>query len=136
MPESTKINFNHRQISRLSDFTELMEMLFPGSRNQRYAAACLFFALKWDNSIVPNLGYLESEYGISRRVLQRARAKLSRIGIIEHVSHLNNRYDGQHGWRLSSRCETSLKQMAEKCTALRDKRSSSRRKDEGLLLCV
>ena len=62
-------------------------MLFPGNRNQQHAAACIFFELKWAHSIVPNLGYLESEYEISRRVLQRARAKLSGVGVIEHVSY-------------------------------------------------
>jgi len=82
-------------------------MLFPGNRNQQHAAACIFFELKWGDPIVPNLGYLESKYDISRRVLQRTRAKLSRIGLVEHVSYLNSRYGGQHGWKLSSRFETA-----------------------------
>jgi len=104
-------------------------MLFPGNRNQQHAAACIFFELKWGDSIVPNLGYLESKYDISRRVLQRARAKLSRLGLIEHVSYLNSRYGGQHGWKLSSRFETGLRQLADKCFVLRDKTRSSKEKD-------
>ena len=108
-------------------------MLVPGSRNQQYAAACIFFELKWADSIVPNLGYLESKYGISRRVVQRARAKLARIGLIEHVSHLNTRYGGQHGWRLSSRFETALRQLAERCSVLRDKTAGSKEKDRMML---
>ena len=108
-------------------------MLFPGNRNQQHAAACMFFELKWGDSIVPNLGYSESKYDISRRVLQRARAKLSRIGLIEHVSYLNNRYGGQHGWRLSSRFETALRQLAERCSVLRGKTTSSKEKD-GIML--
>jgi hypothetical protein len=70
--ESTKVDFQHRRISQLSDFTELIEMLFPGNRNQRYAAACMFFELKWADGMVLTLAYLEAKYGMSRRVLQRA----------------------------------------------------------------
>jgi len=108
-------------------------MLIPGNRNQQYAAACMFFELKWTATIVPNLGYLESKYDISRRVLQRTRAKLSRLGLMEHVSYLNTRYGGQHGWKLSSRFETALRQLAGRCSVLRDKTTSSKEKD-GMML--
>lgn len=105
----------------------------PGSRSQRYAAACIFFELKWANRMVPNLAYIEAKYGVSRRILQRARAQLSRLGLIEHVSYLNSRYGGAHGWRLSSRFETALRQLAEKCAAFRDKAAGSEEKDKVLL---
>ena len=133
MPEPTKIDFHHRRISQISDFTELIEMLFPGNRNQQHAAATIFFELKWANSIVPNLAYIESEYNVSRRILQRARAKLSRLGLLEHVSYLNSRYGGQHGWKLSSRFETALRQLADRCSVLRDKARSSKEKDQMLV---
>jgi hypothetical protein len=136
MPESTKIDFQHSRISRLSDFTELIEMLFPGNRNQQHAAACIFFELKWVDDMVPNLAYIETKYGISKRVLQRARAKLARLGLIEHVSYLNDRYGGQHGWKLSSRFETGLKQLASKCVGFRAKMLGSEEKDRMLLRFV
>ena len=136
MAESTKIDFQHRRISQLSDFTELIEMLVPGNHNQQHAAACIFFELKWADGIVPNLAYLEEEYGISRRILQRARAKLTRLGLIEHVSYLNSRYGGQHGWRLSSRFETALRQLAEKSSTFRDRTAGSEEKDKMLLALV
>ena len=136
MPEPTKIDFHHRRISRLSDFTELIEMLFPGNRNQQHAAACIFFELKWTSAIVPNVAYLERKYGISRRALQRARAKLSRLGLIEHVSYLNSRYGGQHGWKLSSRFETALRQLADRCALLRRQANSSETKDRLYLTLV
>jgi hypothetical protein len=69
MPESTKIDFQHRRISQLSDFTELIGMLVPGNRNQQHAAACIFFELQWAHRMVPNLAYIETKHGISRRVL-------------------------------------------------------------------
>ena len=129
MPEPTKIDFRYRRISQISDYTELMEMLFPGNRNQQHAAACIFFELKWANSIVPNLAYIESKYGVSRRILQRARAKLTRLGLIEHVSYLNSRYGGQHGWKLSTRFERGMRELAGKCAGFRDTRTSSNEKD-------
>lgn len=104
-------------------------MLFSGNLSQQHAATCIFFELKWANGMVPNLAYLESKYDISRRILQRTRAKLARLGLIEHVSYLNSRYGGQHGWKLSSRFERALKLLAEKCAGFRDKRTSSKEKD-------
>ncbi len=104
-------------------------MLFPGNQNQQHAAACIFFDLKWVNGMVPNLAYLERKYDISRRILQRTRAKLTKLDLIEHVSYLNNRYGGQHGWRLSSRFEQGLKQLAQKCASFRDTKTSSKEKD-------
>jgi len=134
MAEPTKIDFHHRRISQTSDYTELVEMFFPGNRNQQHAAACIFFELKWaDSSIVPNLGYIQTKYGVTRRILQRARAKLSRLGLIEHVSYLNSRYGGQHGWKLSSRFEGALKQLAGRCSMYRDKTANSQEKESMLL---
>ena len=133
MPEPTKIDFHHRRVSRLSEYTELVAMLVPGNRNQQYAAACIFLERKSADAIVPNLAYLEREYTMSRYILQRTRAKLARLGWIEHVSYLNSRYGGQHGWKLSSRFETGLGQLAGKCTLVRSK-GGSRRKDEALLV--
>jgi hypothetical protein len=129
MAEPTKIDFHHRKISQVSDFTELIEMLFPGNRNQQHGAACIFFELKWANSIVPNLAYIKSKYSVTHRILQRARAKLTRLGLIEHVSYLNSRYGGQHEWKLSSRFETALRQMAEKSAGFKNKGTGSKEKD-------
>ena len=133
MPEPTKIDFHHRRISQISDFTELVEMLFPGNRNQQDAAACIFFELKWANSIVPNLANIESKYNVTRRILQRARAKLTRLGLIKHVSYLNSRYGGQCGWKLSTRFERGLRLLAGRCSMLRAKKPSSKEKDKMLL---
>jgi len=104
-------------------------MLFPGNHKQQHAAACIFFELKWANGMVPNLAYLEKKYHISRRILQRTRAKLSKLGLIEHISYLNSRYGGQHGWKLSTRFERGLKLLAEKIAEFRDTRISSKEKD-------
>ena len=127
MAEYAKISFNHRK--EISDYSDLVEMLFPGNRNQQHAAACILFELKWAENIVPNLSYIESKYSTSRRILQRARAKLSGLGLIEHISSFNSRYGGQAGWKLSTRFEAALKHLADKCCALRDTKNSSKDKD-------
>jgi len=127
MAENTKISFNHRK--EISDYSDLVEMLFPGNRNQQHAAACILFELKWTNLLISNMAKLEAQYGISRRILQRTRAKLSKLGLIEHVSYLNSRYDGQHGWKLSTRFERALNQLAQKCAGFRDTKTSSKEKD-------
>jgi len=127
MAEHTKISFNHRK--EISDYSDLVEMLFPGNRNQQHAAACILFELKWADNIVSNLVYIENKYSTSRRILQRARAKLSRLGLIEHVSSFNSRYGGQAGWKLSTRFEAALKHLADKCAILRDTKNSSKDKD-------
>jgi len=126
------MDFHHRRISQLADFSELIEMLFPGNHNQRHAAACIFFELKWAKNIVPNLAHIQKRYDISRRILQRTRAKLSRLGLIEHVSYLNSRYGGQHGWKLSTRFERALNQLALKCADFRTAKIGS--KDKEMLL--
>jgi hypothetical protein len=131
MPEYTKISFNYRK--EISDCSDLVEMLFPGNRNQQHAAVCILLKLKWASGLVSNLSYLEKRYKISRRILQRARAKLSKLGLIEHISSFNMRYGGQAGWKLSTRFERSLNQLAQRCAGLRDTKTSSKEKDSVLI---
>ena len=101
MSESTKIDFRYRRVSRIDDLTDLVGMLFPGNRNQQHAAARVLLALKHATGILPSLRFLELQHGISRRTLERTRAKLTRLGLVEHVTWMNSRYSGQHGWRFS-----------------------------------
>ena len=129
MPQYTKIHFNYRK--EISDYSDLVELLFPGNRNQQHAAACILFELKWSEGIIlPSLNFVQNKYEVSKRILERTRSKLSRLGLIEHVSSFNTRYGGQSGWKISSRFESALKRLAEKSSMLRDKSSSTRDKDE------
>ena len=86
-----------------------------------------FHTYFWDRT-------LEQDHGISRRTLQRTRAKLARLGLIKHVSWMNSRYGGQQGWKLSSRMGTALRQFADKIDDWRkDTRPERIRKDEQLV---
>jgi hypothetical protein len=134
MTESTRIEFRYRKISQLDDITDLVEILFPGNRNQQHAAARILMVLKAGDELVGSLSFLEDKHAISRRTLQRARAKLSRLGLIEHVTWMNNRYHGQQGWKLSSRMSTALRQLADHIDAWRkDERPERKQKDEMLV---
>ena len=134
MTESSKIDFRYRRISRIGDITDLVEMLFPANRNQQHAAARILLALKATSQPIRSLSYLEDRYDISRRTLQRTRAKLSRLGLIEHVTWMNTRHGGREGWKLSSRMSTALRQLAEKIDRWRnDRRPEHILKDEQLV---
>jgi len=130
MTESTKIEFRHRRVRELHDMTDVVAMLFPGNRNQQHAAACILYELKWSHRIVPNFSDLEARYRISRRTLQRTRAKLARLGLIEHVSNLNARYGGQQGWKLSGRFSAAMRLLAENVDHWRDDTNEERRERE------
>ena len=134
MTPVTKIDFRCRKIASHHDLTDLIEMLFPGNRNQQHAASRILLELKYSHRIVPNLAHLEQSHGISRRTLQRTRAKLARLGLIEHVSWMNSRYGGQEGWRLSGRFGSALRLLADKVDQWRTERSSERRDKEELLV--
>ncbi len=133
MIESTKIDIRHRRITQLEDLTDLVAILFPGNRNQQHAAARILIALKQAKRIVPSLGFLEHEHALSRRTLERTRAKLGRLGLIEHVSWMNSRHGGQQGWKLSSRMSGALKSLAERVDAWQKDDTPGRQEKDDLL---
>lgn len=64
----------------------------------------------------------------------RARAKLSRFGLIEHITWMNTRHGGQEGWKLSRWMSTALRQLADKIDHWRKgDRSERLLKDEQLV---
>ena len=134
MTEPTKIEFRYRRIPQADDVTDWATMLFPGNRNQQHAAACILLKLKPADALIKSLSDLERQFGVSRRTLQRTRAKLARLGMIERVTWMNSRYGGQEGWKLSSRMSMGLRQLADKLDGWRkDTRRDRMEKDEALL---
>ena len=134
MTESTKIEFRHRRISEIADLTDLVAILFPGNGNQQHAAARILLAIKSAKVPLSSLCDLETGHAISRRTIQRARAKLARLGLIEHVTWMNSRYGGRTGWRLSGRMSAALRLLAGKVEGWReDQRPQRREKDEQLV---
>jgi hypothetical protein len=80
------------------------------------------------------MAHLEQKHNISRRTLQRTRAKLARLGLIEHISPFNTRYGGASGWRLSTRFAGGLRRLAQFADKWqRDRSRSSAEKEQALI---
>jgi len=134
MSGPTKIDFRHRRVREIEDITDVVAMIFPGNTNQQHAAARILLTLKAVAETVASLRVLEEQHGISRRTLERTRAKLARVGLIECVSPLSKRANGRPGWRLSGRMSAALRVLADKIEAWRDdKRRERAEKDERLV---
>ena len=134
MTTSTKIEIGYGRINRMTDASDLGELLFPTNRGHQHAFLVIWFTLKWaDHSIVPNLAEAAREHGISRRTCERVRAKMRRMGLIERVSRFSSRLAGREGWVLSTRFERGLEQLARKVADFRDARAGSKEKDLLLL---
>lgn len=136
MTDSTKIDFRYRRVSQMSDVTDLVAMLFPGNRNQQHAAARILLVLRDTSDLRETLSDLQERYGVSRRTLERTRAKLARLGLIEHIGWMNTRYGGREGWKLSSRMSSSLRQLADRIDAWRQENRSEQREKDDLLVNV
>ena len=133
MTEPTKIEFRYRRIRELQDVTDLVAMLIPGNPNQQHAAAQILLEMKTSDDPVQSLAHLEARHGISRRTLQRTRAKLARLGLTEHLTWMNSRAGGRTGWMLSSRMSTALRLLAQKLDHWRKETTEERmRKDQQL----
>lgn len=131
---STRIEIAFNQIARVNDASDLAELLFPGNRNQQHTFLVVWFSLKWaPTGLVPNLEEVAREHGVSRRTQERVRAKLRRLGLIDHVSRFNARHGYREGWVFSSRCETSLRQFGDKIGALKNAQHGMQEKDELLI---
>ena len=128
------MEFRYRRIGQLSDVSDLAEMLFPGNRNQQHAFLVIWVMLKWaKGKVVSNLAETVDKDGISRRTLERTRAKMKRLGIIEPVSRFSSRNNYRDGWMLSGRFENSLYQLAAKMESIKNTDIGSREKDELLI---
>jgi len=127
---SSKIDLSFNRIRRLTDLADLSEMLFPNNRNQQHAFLVIWISLKWaGHRIVPNLTEVTEQHGVTKRTLERVRAKMRRMGLIDHVSRFNAKRGYREGWILATRFEKSLKQLAEMVAGFKDTAIGSQDKD-------
>jgi len=134
MSGPTKIDFRHRRVREIEDITDIVAMVFPGNTNQQHAAARILLALKAADMPLASFRILELQHSLSRRTLERTRAKLAVVGLIEYVSPLSKRANGQSGWRFSGRMSAALRLLADKIEAWRtDARPERQEKDERLV---
>lgn len=131
---STKIELSFNKINRVADLADLAELLFPGNRNQQHAFLVIWISLKWaDNCMVPNLAVPAAKHGVSRRTLERVRAKMRRMGLIDHVSRFSAEWGYREGWALSTRFERALRILVDKIALAKRQESVARGKDEFML---
>ncbi|MBA7657539.1 hypothetical protein ES703_65478 [subsurface metagenome] len=131
---STRIELSFNKINRVTDLADLSELLFPGNRNQQHAFLVIWISLKWaDDCIVPNLAIPAEKHGVSRRTLERVRAKMRRMGLIDHVSRFSAEWGYREGWVLSGRFERALRALADKIAQVKRPVTGAKDKDEFLL---
>ena len=131
---TSRIELGHGKVARIADAGDLAELLYPANRNQQHAFLVLWMALKWaPDSIVTDLSRVARENGITRRVYERVRAKMRRLGLVDRISRFNIRYGRREGWMLSTRFDRSLTQLAEKMPGLRSTAAVARDKDDMLV---
>jgi len=82
---STKIEFNKDKVYRISDPIQLAEIFFPAKNaNQKRAAfLAIFFEIKnAKDQKMDTTDHIAAKYGLSQSSITKARAKMSRIGLI------------------------------------------------------
>lgn len=132
---STKVDLNHNRIARIQDLDELAPLLFPGNKNHQKVFGAIFVELKWSKGqFLPALEPIAEKHGLSRRVLETVRAKMRRMGLIDHVSRFNQKHGYREGWVFSNKFARSLDKLGELSSALREKRNTvQERKDRDLI---
>jgi len=93
---------------------ELARALFPNNRTHQRTFLAIFVELKWaQDQFLPTLEPIVDKHDISHRTLQTVRAKMRRIGLIDHVSRFNKKHSYREGWVFSKRFQRSLGRLAE-----------------------
>ena len=123
---STKIEISHNKIARAEDLDELAALLFPGNRNHQRIFVAIFVELKWaDGQFLAALEPIADKHGLSRRVLETVRAKMRRMGLIDHVSRFNKRHGYREGWVFSSKFAKAAERLAQLQQRLRERRGAN-----------
>ncbi len=99
---------------------ELAAILFPGNKNHQRIFLAVFVELKWaERQFLATLDPIANKHAFSHRSLETVRAKMRRLGLIDHVSRFNQKHGYREGWTLSSKLPNTLKHLAARITALR-----------------
>ena len=110
---STKIELNHNKIARMQGLDDLARLLFPGNQNHQRIFLAITIELKYaEGQFLPSLGFLCSQYDFSPRMLETVRAKMRRMGLIDHVSRFSQLHGYREGWVFSSRFGKALHGLA------------------------
>ena len=128
---STKIEVSYNKIARTEDLDELAAILFPNNRNHQKIFVAIFVELKWaKDQFLTALEPIADKYDLSHRVLETVRAKMRRLGLIDHVSRFNKKYGYREGWVFSNKFSRSLNRLADLVARSKEKQGPAQeRKD-------
>ena len=122
-----KIGIAYNAIQKRKEIGELIELLYPGNPNQQFAGLSIVLELKWaDSEGYQELKWIMEKHNIPRRIFERARERLHKLGILEHATNLSSKSNGVHGWKLSTRFACALNQFGEKWSACTTDKSPGR----------
>jgi len=131
MTERVKVELGFNRIARLNGLDDLARILFPGNRNHQRTFLAIFLELKYaEDSQLPSLSFIIRKYGVSRRTLQRVRAKTRKLGLIDHISRNTAKLGYREGWTLSTRFERSLQTLQQKSHSHRQAGTSPNQKQK------
>ena len=120
---STKIELNFNRIARIEGLDELAQVFFPGNKLHQRIFLAVFVELKYaEGEFLPSLSPLAKEYDFSERTLETVRAKLRRMGLIDHVSRFSKKYGYREGWVLSNRFTCSIQKLSELIQKFRERK--------------
>ncbi len=129
----TKIEFGFNKISRIQSLDEFAELLFPNNRNHQKLFLAIFVELKYaEGQYLKSLEWVVDKYGCGRRVLEIVRAKMRRLGLIDHVSRFSSKYGYREGWVFSSRfakSATALSGLPDRFREIRDAKQEAKDRD-------
>lgn len=117
---------------------ELAAILFPGNKNHQRIFLAVFVELKWaEGQFLTTLDPVAKKHAFSHRSLETVRAKMRRLGLIDHVSRFNQKHGYREGWTLSTRFARSLRHLAETAERVTDaSKLTQEAKDRDLLRYV
>lgn len=131
---STKIELNYNKIARIDSLDELAAILFPGNKNHQMIFITIFVELKWaEDQFLSTLEPIADKHGYSRRILETVRAKMRRLGLVDHVSRFNQKYGYREGWVFSNRFSKAFNHLAKLIVNLKERKNAvQERKDRDL----
>ncbi|MFC1828040.1 hypothetical protein ACFL0O_00325 [Thermodesulfobacteriota bacterium] len=122
-PISTKMEVNKDKIYRISDPIQLAEIFFPAknAHKRRAAFLAIFFEIKnAKNQKLDTTDHIAHKYGLGQSSISKARAKMSRIGLIR-------KRDGY--WIFSSVFGKTLKNLITKIEAYQTPAENDQKKN-------
>lgn len=126
---------NRSKVLRVEALDELAAVLFPGNKNHQRIFLAIFVELKWaEGQFLTTLDFVGKKHVFNYRSLETVRAKMRRLGLIDHVSRFNQKHGYREGWTFSGKFSSSLGHLAETAKHLTDaSKHTQEPKDRDLL---